>query len=106
METVCFRVKLKAGSLEGVRKWFQTLRERSAEVIQTLEQEEVYIESVFLDKIGNDDYIIYYLRAKDIAHARLVTQKSTLPIDVYHKECKQNYCVENIKLEPLLDFHR
>lgn len=106
METVCFRIKLKPGSIEGVRIWFKTLKEREAETLKTLENEDVIVESVFLDKHGENFYLIYYMKAKSIANAREVAKKSLLPIDVYHKECREKFCEEYEKLEPLLDFHR
>jgi Family of unknown function (DUF6176) len=107
METICIKKKVKEGSLEAVRKWFQTLRDKSDEVLQSLENEGVLIESAFLDKQGYDYYVIYYyMKAKSLAHAREVSQKSTLAIDKYHKECSKKHCEDRIELEPLIDFHR
>ncbi len=105
----CVRIKLKKGSLEGVRKWFQTLRERSDEVIETLENEGVIIESVFLDHIGEDDYLVYYMRAENFSTVKEVVSKSTLPIDLYHKDCMRQYCEGREgrhELEQLMDIHR
>ena len=62
METICIRTKLKKGSLDDVRKWFQTLRERPDEVLQSLEDEGVIVESAFLDKQDSD----FLLFANDI----------------------------------------
>lgn len=106
METICVKKKVKEGTLEAVRKWFHTLRDKSAEVLQSLENEEVVIESAFLDKQGHDYYVIYYMKAKSLAHAHEVSQKSTLAIDKYHKECSRSYLEDRIELEPLIDFHR
>lgn len=106
METICIRTKLKKGSLDDVRKWFQTLRERSDEVLQSLEEEGVIVESAFLDKQDNDYYLIYYMKAENLAHARDLAMKSTLAIDKYHKECFKKFCEDRIELEQLIDFHR
>lgn len=106
METICIKTKLKKGSLEDVRKWFQTLREKPDEVLQSLEKEGVIIESAFLDKQGHDYFLIYYMKAKSLAHAREVAMKSTLAIDKYHKECFKKFCEDRMELEPLIDFHR
>lgn len=105
METICVRIKLKKNSLEGVREWFKTLRERPSEVLQTLENEGVLIESVFLDQHKEDDYLIYYMRAESLEYAHRVSKNSLLPIDRYHQECKEKFCLEKVKLETLLDFH-
>lgn len=105
METICIRTKLKKGSLEDVRKWFQTLRERPDEVLQSLEDEGVIVESAFLDKQDNDYYLIYYMKAENLAHSRDVAMKSTLAIDKYHKACFKRFCEDHIELEQLIDFH-
>jgi Family of unknown function (DUF6176) len=105
METICIRTKLKKGSLEDVRKWFQTLQERPNEVLQSLKDEGVIIESAFLDKQDNDYYLIYYMKAENLAHAREVAMKSKLAIDKYHKECFKKFCEDRKELEQLLDFH-
>lgn len=106
METICVRIKIKQDKLEDVRKWFQTLCERSDEVLQSLADEEVLVESVFLDKHDNDYYLIYYMKAKSLRHAREVAARSSLAIDKYHKSCFKEYCEERAELETLIDFHR
>lgn len=106
METICIRTKLKNGSLDNVRKWFQTLRERPDEVLKSLENEGVIVESAFLDKQGNDYYLIYYMKAENLAYARDIALKSTLAIDKYHKECFKMFCEDHMELEQLIDFHR
>lgn len=106
METVCFRIKLKDGSLDEVRKWFQTLKDREAEVLQTLENERAIFESVFLEKSGAEFYLIYYMKAENLTFAKEVFKKSKLPIDLYHKECREKFCEETEKLEQLFDVNR
>lgn len=106
METICIRTKLKKGSLDDVRKWFQTLRERPDEVLQSLKDEGVIVESAFLDKQDNDYYLIYYMKAENLSQARDLAMKSTLAIDKYHKECFKNFCEDRIELEQLIDFNR
>lgn len=106
LETICIKTKLKNGSLNDVRKWFQTLRERQYEVLQSLEAEGVIIESAFLDKKDNDYYLIYYMKAENLALAREVAMKSTLAIDKYHKECFKKFCEDRTELEQLIDFQR
>jgi len=106
METICIRIKIKQGALDDVRTWFQTLRERPNEVLQSLENEGVIIESVFLDSHGKDNYLIYYMKAENLSHARGIASKSILPIDEYHRKCLKSLCEERYNLEQLLDFDR
>ncbi|MBA3957783.1 MAG: hypothetical protein H0X51_05240 [Parachlamydiaceae bacterium] len=92
--------------MEQVRLWFKSLNERLPEVLESLTNEGVYVESAFLDRQGDDLYLIYYLKAKDIAHAYAVFDASDLPIDHYYKECWKNYCEGREVLEELLDIDR
>ena len=106
MKTICLRVRLKKRSIEGVRNWFNTLKERLHETMNTLKNEEVYVESVFLDRYNDEEFLIYYMKAKDIQMAIEVYKKSTDPIDIFHKNCWNEFCEERILLEELLDIDR
>ena len=70
METVCVKVRLKPGSLPRVQAWAAELNNRRDEVMATLRDEGVVIESVFLD----GEALVYYLKAKDLAHAQAVVR--------------------------------
>ena len=59
METACAKVRLKPGSLDRVREWATELRTRSDEVLATLRDEGVVIESVFLDSDEQGDFLVY-----------------------------------------------
>ena len=100
METVCVRVRLKEGSLERVREWARELNSRRDEVLETLRDEGVRIESVFLD----GDTLIYYLRAESIDEAREVAAHSTHAIDAYHQRFKDETFDGQTTLELLIDF--
>jgi hypothetical protein len=100
VETVCVRVRLRPGSLERVREWAAELNSRRDEVLTTLRDEGVRIESVFLD----GETLVYYLRADDIEHARTVYARSTHAIDAYHRRFKDETFDEETALELLVDF--
>lgn len=76
------------------------------ETLESLENEGVVVESAFLDKQGDDLYLIYYLKAENISQVYEVFDKSTLAIDHYHKECWGKYCEGQEVLEELLDIDR
>jgi len=106
METICIKTKIQKESLEGVRAWFQTLKDRINETLETLKNEGVFVESVFLDQQGTDLYLIYYMKAENIAKVYQVFTNSNLAIDHYHKECWKKYCEGRVVLEELLDIDR
>ncbi|WP_338049593.1 DUF6176 family protein [Parachlamydia acanthamoebae] len=92
--------------MEEVRLWFQTLKEKMNETLESLENEGVFVESAFLDQQGNDLYLIYYMKAEDITRAYEVFTKSNLAIDHYYKNCWKTYCEGCEVLEELLDIDR
>lgn len=94
------RVRLKEGSLDRVRAWAEELNARRDEVLATLRDEGVRIESVFLD----GDSLIYYLRAESIDEAREVYAHSTHAIDAYHQRFKDETFDVQVALELLVDF--
>jgi hypothetical protein len=100
METVCVRVRLKPGSLPRVRAWAAELNNRRDEVLATLRDEDVVVESVFLD----GEELVYYLKAENVAHAQAVYARSQHAIDAYHCEFKDETFAERRTLELLIDF--
>lgn len=102
----CIRIKLKPDSIGEVEKWADTLNRRKAEVVETMEKEGIFIESVFLDKVGGDDYLIYYVRAEDFEKSSKVVESSELDIDKYHKTFKKNCWESGTSLQKLLDVSR
>lgn len=103
MKTICLKTKIKKNNIEAVRHWFNNLKLRIDETRETLKNEKVIVESAFLDKNGDDFFLIYYLRADNIEYAYKVFENSVLPIDVYYKECWKNLCEGREVLEELLD---
>jgi len=100
VETVCVKVRLKPGSLPRVQAWAAELNNRRDEVMATLRDEDVVIESVFLD----GDELVYYLKARDAAHAQAVYARSQHAIDEYHRRFKDETFGERRTLELLVDF--
>jgi hypothetical protein len=100
METVCVKVRLKPGSLPRVQAWAAELNARRDEVLATLRDEGVVVESVFLD----GEELVYYLKAKDVAQAQAVYARSRRAIDAYHREFKDEAFAEQRTLELLIDF--
>ena len=104
METVCVKVTLKPESLEQVHRWADELRSRADEVLATLRDEGVVVESVFLDSNEQGDFLVYYMKARSVSAARQVAQRSSHPIDAYHEQFKAHTWESRRSLELLVDF--
>ena len=94
------RVRLEPGSLPRVREWAAELNARRSEVLATLRDEGVRIESVFLD----GESLVYYLKADNVDRAREVYARSQHAIDAYHQRFKDETFAERSELELLVDF--
>ncbi|MGN5765482.1 DUF6176 family protein [Acinetobacter calcoaceticus] len=88
MEVGAVLIKLKANSMADVEVWQREIQQRKAEAIQTLQTEGVTVESWFQLELNGDDYLLAYMRAKDIAHAQQVARNSTFEIDQVHRQFK------------------
>ncbi|NJL97260.1 hypothetical protein HC864_05685 [Candidatus Gracilibacteria bacterium] len=106
METLCYKIKLKKGSLKQVRQWAEQMNIRAGEVFETLSLEGVYVESVFLEKSDNNYYLIYFVKAESLNDMREFSKNSTLPIEKFHKDFKRTTFESSAELESLIDFDR
>lgn len=103
METLCYKIKLKKGSLKQVRQWAEQMNIRAGEVFETLSLEGVYVESVFLEKSDNNYYLIYFVKAESLNDMREFSKNSTLPIEKFHKDFKRTTFESSAELESLID---
>jgi hypothetical protein len=103
MEVSCNLIKLKPGSLPMVRRWAETLNSRMKEVLATLHDETVVIESVFLLSRGDGDYLVYYMRAQSMAKAREAVRSSPHEIDAFHQQFKKTAWASSESTELILD---
>jgi hypothetical protein len=100
VETLCVRVRLVPGSLPRVRAWAAELNARRDDVLATLRDEGVRVESVFLE----GETLVYYLKADSLNRARDVYARSKHAIDAYHQRFKDETFAEQTQLELLIDF--
>jgi prolyl oligopeptidase PreP (S9A serine peptidase family) len=105
-ETRCWKIKLKPDSMERVREWAQTINSRKAEALETLRDETVIIEAVFLDKTDDGDYLIAIMKAESFEKSAEAVKNSTHAIDEYHRRVMQGVRDEKTELELLVDLDR
>ncbi|HKC63916.1 MAG TPA: DUF6176 family protein, partial [Pyrinomonadaceae bacterium] len=84
-ETRCWKIKLKPDSLDRVREWAQTINERKDEALETLRDETVIVESVFLDRAEDGDYLIAIMKAESFEKSAEAVKRSVHAIDEYHR---------------------
>ena len=72
----------------------------------TLVDEGVSLECAFLERGPDADYIVYVMKADDLARAGEIGRQSAHPIDEYHRDFKAAVWESSAELEPLVDFDR
>jgi hypothetical protein len=103
VKTKCVKIRLHPNCVERAREWAREVNRRSDEALATLYDEEVFIESAFLDSSTEGDFLIYYMRARSFERAHEVLSQSSHPIDAYHEQFKQECWGERQHLELLVD---
>jgi hypothetical protein len=106
MPVECVRLRLKPGSLPRVREWAAELTRRRDEVMATLRDETVRVESAFLESGPDGDFIVYYMRVDDLETSRRAVESSPHPIDAYHRAVMREIVESRRALTPLFDFER
>jgi hypothetical protein len=76
------------------------------EALETLRNETVLIESMFLDSTEEGDFLIGYMKAESFQQAGSAVKKSVHEIDAYHRKFKQETWEKRKELELLIDLDR
>ncbi len=73
-------------------------------MLATLRDEEVMIESAFLYRTEDGDFLVYYIKAENLQKAQKVAKESRHAIDDYHQQFKLHTWDSTKELELLVDF--
>lgn len=102
-QVICTYSKIKDGCLENVKEWLKSLEnERKDEVLESFRNEGVLLECAFVRKENDAFYLVYMMRAHDVAMAMDIFRNSTLPGDAFHKQCWQQFTEQHEVLKPVL----
>ena len=98
------RFKVKEGKTEAVDQWMKLLNDNMSSVLLTLNDEKMYIETIFREEIEGVEYLYWYsVQGKD----GIEVQDSHHDIDKQHlaywKECiDQNFQPIDLKTEVIM----
>lgn len=84
------RKRIKPGREEQIREWYEELRERESEVIETLRHEGVYTESAFVLSGNEATYLYVYMEASDLQEALEAGDQEVYDIDEEHHAVLEN----------------
>lgn len=106
MDISCVVIELKKDSLGRVREWAAFINQHREEALGTLKNEGVTIESFFLAKIEEKDYLVGFMRAKSMEKAHEAVKRSLSEIDAYHQQFKKDTWLNGYGGELLVDLSR
>ncbi len=86
MESVLIKYKVRENKKSRVENWVEYFNKNKMEIKDTLIQEGILIESVFQESVGDEIYIYYYVKAKNLQTAIEIFKSSENPHDLYHKK--------------------
>ena len=79
-ETQCLKIRIKPGLTLPVIGWLKNLNNQLDEVRELLRDEGILIESIFLERSRDGDYLILYQKAKDLSKASETFHQSSSPL--------------------------
>lgn len=106
MQLQCLRVKLREGTTDYFVNWTKELYNKMDKVYEALKNETMVVESIFLERCEDGDYLVFYTRAEDLVKANEAMQKSDNPVDKEALEIIQKTWESAKPLEVLFDVDR
>jgi len=89
------RYRLKAGKRERLYEWVEEVTSRRDEAVETLQAENVYSETAFLESRADGDYVCFYMEAEDVEAAAEAFEASTHDLDQQFKQLLNDVVAEN-----------
>ena len=83
-EVMIARARVEPRKEDRLREWFDELRERESEVVETLQHEGVYTETAFIQSIDDATYLFLYMEAADLQKAHEAGAAEEYEIDEEH----------------------
>lgn len=105
-EVQCIKVRIQPGQTEHLVKFLRSLVERGPEVQEALNAEGIVLESLFLERGDQSDYLVFYTRADDLANAGAAFAASALPLDLETKAMIAKTWADATALELVVDLER
>ncbi|WP_435157164.1 DUF6176 family protein [Haladaptatus sp. DFWS20] len=93
-EVVLVKQKLRPGKTEKLRAWCAELEAREDEVLETLDNERVFIEARFLRSTEDGDFLFTFMEADDIEASKAAVEASDFDIDDGHGEVMEDVLIE------------
>jgi len=102
-ETQLLKIRIRPGKTSAVIKFLRSLKERQDLSLEALRREGMVVESMFLERRDDADYLYYYAKARDLAQASQVNMQATDPLAQEIRAFISETWDHIVSPEPLLD---
>lgn len=102
-ETQLLKIRIKPGKTEHVVEFFRTLQERESQCLDALRREGMVVESIFLERHDQGDFLYYYVKARNLLHANEVNLRATDALTLEIRQFVMTTWDHIVSPEPLLD---
>ena len=75
-ESQLLKIRIRPGKTPAVIDFLRSLRDRKDLSLEALRREGMVVESMFLERRDDADYLYYYAKARDLAQASQVNMQS------------------------------
>ncbi|MDL0131440.1 DUF6176 family protein [Halobacterium salinarum] len=100
-EAILVKQEVEPEKVSKLNGWLKEVSNRTDEVVETLQDEDVATESVFLEESSHGTFLVTYMEAEDVQEAQEAFAESTHEIDVEHKQVLQECLICNQAVESL-----
>lgn len=102
-ETQLLKIRIRPGKTGQVIEFLRTLQERESQCVDALRREGMVVESMFLERHDEGDYLYYYVKARNLLHANEVNMQATDPLTLEIRQFVAETWDHIVSPEPLLD---
>lgn len=102
-QTQLLKIRIRPGKTNQVVEFLRDLVARKDESLEALRREGMVVESLFLERRDEADFLYYYVKAKDLGHASQVNMQATDPLTLEIRKFVSETWGDVSSPEPLLD---
>ena len=103
-QTQLLKIKIRPGKTAKVIEFLRSLKARKDLALEALRREGMMVETMFLERRDECDYLYYYAKARDLAHANQVNMESTDALTLEIRDFVAETWDHIVSPEPLIDF--
>jgi hypothetical protein len=105
-EIQCLKIRIQPGKTQRLVEWLKGLKYRPKDLREAQAAGGILLESLFLERTEEADYLVFYTRAENLARLGETFERSTLPLDLETKQIIRETWGEVTQLEPIVDLER